>query len=271
RCRKTYEKENLCLYGIPNETWEVNLSVEEVPLELPDPALGINFARDGIQEKDWLSLVAVHRDSWMLSVAVYFGARFGFCKSARTCKFPPLEDREKSMAFFAGLDFFGGGILTKEEIGGLVVVDGPSGDRAVGSGSGAAIGAIDAPLTVFKTNHYEYDHIGYTNFASPSECSACKCQDCRAKHDVVINVINALTASVKELTSKRGVIPSKRILFSSTPLEINAKRRKKLISKALSSIQKRKIATPLSMCCTKQYTMSKGEQHKPKKSNIYVF
>ncbi|KAM3250514.1 PHD finger protein ALFIN-LIKE 6-like [Capsicum chacoense] len=83
RCRKTYEKENLCLYGIPNETWEVNLSVEEVPLELPDPALGINFARDGIQEKDWLSLVAVHRDSWMLSVAVYFGARFGFCKSAR--------------------------------------------------------------------------------------------------------------------------------------------------------------------------------------------
>ncbi|PHU23418.1 hypothetical protein BC332_08525 [Capsicum chinense] len=33
----------------------------------------------------------------------------------RTCGFPPLEDREKSMAFFAGLDFFGGGILTKEE------------------------------------------------------------------------------------------------------------------------------------------------------------
>lgn len=33
----------------------------------------------------------------------------------RTCGFPPLEDREKSMAFFSGLDFFGGGILTKEE------------------------------------------------------------------------------------------------------------------------------------------------------------
>ncbi|TQD77067.1 hypothetical protein C1H46_037394 [Malus baccata] len=75
------EKENLCLYGLPNETWEVNLPVEEVPPELPEPALGINFARDGMQEKDWLSLVAVHSDSWLLAVAFYFGARFGFGKN----------------------------------------------------------------------------------------------------------------------------------------------------------------------------------------------
>ncbi|KAJ6327639.1 hypothetical protein OIU78_014493 [Salix suchowensis] len=74
-------KENLCLYGLPNETWEVNLPVEEVPPELPEPALGINFARDGMQEKDWLSLVAVHSDSWLLAVAFYFGARFGFGKN----------------------------------------------------------------------------------------------------------------------------------------------------------------------------------------------
>ncbi|PHU23375.1 hypothetical protein BC332_08482 [Capsicum chinense] len=92
---------------------------------------------------------------------------------------------------------------------------------------GAAVGANDASLTVFKANHYEYDHTGYIDFTSPSECSACKCQDCRAKHDVVINAINALTASVKELTSKRGLIPSKRILFPSTPLEIRAKRRRR--------------------------------------------
>lgn len=77
------EKENLCLYGFPNETWEVNLPVEEVPPELPEPALGINFARDGMQEKDWLSLVAVHSDSWLLAVAFYFGARFGFGKNER--------------------------------------------------------------------------------------------------------------------------------------------------------------------------------------------
>ena len=46
------EKENLCLYGFPNEQWEVNLPAEEVPPELLEPALGINFARDGMQEKD---------------------------------------------------------------------------------------------------------------------------------------------------------------------------------------------------------------------------
>lgn len=82
-CCVVIEKENLCLYGLPNETWEVNLPVEEVPPELPEPALGINFARDGMQEKDWLSLVAVHSDSWLLAVAFYFGARFGFGKNER--------------------------------------------------------------------------------------------------------------------------------------------------------------------------------------------
>ncbi|RVW44077.1 PHD finger protein ALFIN-like 4 [Vitis vinifera] len=79
----TVEKENLCLYGFPNELWEVNLPAEEVPPELPEPALGINFARDGMQEKDWLSLVAVHSDAWLLAVAFYFGARFGFDKADR--------------------------------------------------------------------------------------------------------------------------------------------------------------------------------------------
>lgn len=92
-----YEKcnpdaENLCLYGCPDETWEVNLPVEEVPPELPEPALGINFARDGMQETDWLSLVAVHSDSWLLSVAFYFGARFGFGKNDRKKLFQMIND-----------------------------------------------------------------------------------------------------------------------------------------------------------------------------------
>ncbi|CAA0354929.1 unnamed protein product [Arabidopsis thaliana] len=86
------EKENLCLYGLPNETWEVNLPVEEVPPELPEPALGINFARDGMQEKDWVSLVAVHSDSWLLSVAFYFGARFGFGKNERKRLFQMINE-----------------------------------------------------------------------------------------------------------------------------------------------------------------------------------
>lgn len=40
-------KENLCLYGYADSTWEVTLPCEEVPPELPEPTLGINFARDG--------------------------------------------------------------------------------------------------------------------------------------------------------------------------------------------------------------------------------
>lgn len=88
------EKENLCLYGHPNEHWEVNLPAEEVPPELPEPVLGINFARDGMAEKDWLSLVAVHSDAWLLAVAFFFGARFGFDKADRyvcSCPFRVLS------------------------------------------------------------------------------------------------------------------------------------------------------------------------------------
>ncbi|PHT88984.1 hypothetical protein T459_04097 [Capsicum annuum] len=90
-----------------------------------------------------------------------------------------------------------------------------------GSGSGAAVGANDALLTVFETtNHYDYDHTGYIDFASSSECLACKYQDFKTKHNGVINTINALTAFVNEMTSKRGTIPSKRISYPYTPLEI---------------------------------------------------
>ncbi|ACO67116.1 predicted protein, partial [Micromonas commoda] len=70
------DKENLCLYGNPDGTWEVQLPAEEVPPELPEPALGINFARDGMQRKDWLALVAVHSDAWLMAVAFYYGAKF---------------------------------------------------------------------------------------------------------------------------------------------------------------------------------------------------
>ncbi|KAF3649564.1 hypothetical protein FXO38_02818 [Capsicum annuum] len=136
-----------------------------------------------------------------------------------------------------------------------------------GSGSGAAVGANDALLTVFETtNHYDYDHTGYIDFASSSECLACKYQDFKTKHNGVINTINALTAFVNEMTSKRGTIPSKRISYPYTPLEIKvAKRRRKEISKALSSIEKIKIATPLSFSRTfDQCTKATGEQHELK-------
>ncbi|KAF3614325.1 putative protein EIN4-like [Capsicum annuum] len=127
-------------------------------------------------------------------------------------------------------------------------------------------GATD--LTVFETtNPYDYDHTSYTDFSTSSECSTCKCQDCKAKHDGVINVINTLTAFVKEMTSNRGIIPSKRISYPYNPLEIKvAKMRRKDISRALSSIKKRKIATPLSLYCTiVQCKRVTEEQHELKK------
>ncbi|PHU11909.1 hypothetical protein BC332_18839 [Capsicum chinense] len=91
--------------------------------------------------------------------------------------------------------------------------------------------------------------------------------DCKAKHDGVINAINTLTASVAEMTSKRGVIPSKRISYPDTPLKIKAaKRRRKDTSKASSIIKKGKIPTPLPLSCTDvQCARATEEQHELKK------
>ncbi|QDZ22681.1 alfin-like PHD finger protein [Chloropicon primus] len=69
------DRENLCLYGEPDGQWKVDLPEEEVPPELPEPVLGINFARDGMQRKDWIALIAVHSDAWLMAVAYYYGAK----------------------------------------------------------------------------------------------------------------------------------------------------------------------------------------------------
>jgi hypothetical protein len=55
------DKENLCLYGNPDGTWEVQLPAEEVPPELPEPALGINFARDGMQVRSMMMMFDDYR------------------------------------------------------------------------------------------------------------------------------------------------------------------------------------------------------------------
>ena len=70
------DRENLSLYSNPDGSWVVSLPAEEVPPELPEPALGINFARDGMKRTDWLALVAVHSDAWLMSVAFYYSAKF---------------------------------------------------------------------------------------------------------------------------------------------------------------------------------------------------
>lgn len=43
--------------------WKVSTPNKEVPPDISEPALGINFARDRMQDKDWLSLVAVQIDT----------------------------------------------------------------------------------------------------------------------------------------------------------------------------------------------------------------
>lgn len=67
-------KDELCLYGLLNKEWEVKPPVEVVPPAIPEPATGINFARDVMSTKEWFSMVARHSDAWLLSVASCYGA-----------------------------------------------------------------------------------------------------------------------------------------------------------------------------------------------------
>eukprot|EP00210_Caulerpa_lentillifera_P000470 g453.t1 len=100
------ERENLCLYGDRDGTWSVDLPSEEVPPELPEPCLGINFARDGMQKRDWLALVAVHSDSWLYAVAFYYGAKLDQNERLRMFKlinqhptlFEVVTERERGRA-----------------------------------------------------------------------------------------------------------------------------------------------------------------------------
>ncbi len=65
----------MCLYGNSDGTWEVAPLPEMVPPELPEPALGINFSRDTMYRSDWVALLSVFSDSWLLAVAFFHGAR----------------------------------------------------------------------------------------------------------------------------------------------------------------------------------------------------
>ncbi|PHT40480.1 hypothetical protein CQW23_19334 [Capsicum baccatum] len=115
------------------------------------------------------SLISINRE-WKMPF-------FLTLQSVQTLSDPKVIDRIKKK-------LFGAIVITRKIIleGGLVVDDG----SGSGSGSGVAVGANDASLTVFeRTNHYDYNHTGYTDFAPSSECSVCKCQDCKAKHDRV--------------------------------------------------------------------------------------
>ncbi|KAH0659331.1 hypothetical protein KY289_028079 [Solanum tuberosum] len=108
-----------------------------------------------------------------------------------------------------------------------------------------------------------------TSFApSSSSCSACKCEECKNKEAQLISTgedvkksLDALTSVVKELISKRGVIPSRKISKPFTPLKI--KRRRKSISKILSNMKKRQqIATNPLPCNVEPSSGAIEEQQK---------
>lgn len=61
--------------GSRDGSWTVDLPAEDVPPELPEPCLGINFARDGMARRDWLALVAVHSDAWLMAVAFFYAVK----------------------------------------------------------------------------------------------------------------------------------------------------------------------------------------------------
>uniref|UniRef100_M1CCK5 DUF1985 domain-containing protein n=1 Tax=Solanum tuberosum TaxID=4113 RepID=M1CCK5_SOLTU len=101
-----------------------------------------------------------------------------------------------------------------------------------------------------------------------SSCSACKCEECKNKEAQLISTgedvkksLDTLTSVVKELISKRCVIPSRKISEPFTPLKI--KRRRKSISKILSNMKKRQqIATNPLPCNVESSSGAIEEQQK---------
>jgi len=69
--------------GDRSGSWSVDPPAEEIPAELPEPCLGINFARDGMVRKDWLALVAAHSDAWLMAVAFFYAVKLDASGRAR--------------------------------------------------------------------------------------------------------------------------------------------------------------------------------------------
>ena len=135
------DRENLCLYGEPEGSWKVDLPEEEVPPELPEPVLGINFARDGMQRQDWIALIAVHSDAWLTAVAFYYGAKLdrdGRAKLFRQINaLPTLYEVVTGKAGKAGGGAAAGGA-------------GGAGGKAGGGKKRKAADAADAPAAELK-------------------------------------------------------------------------------------------------------------------------
>nr|GMC46997.1 PHD finger protein ALFIN-LIKE 4-like [Ipomoea batatas] len=85
-------KHKLSLYGYPGERWEVNGAEKVMHAVLPEPLRGINFARDRMEKREWLAMLAHHSDLWLLAVAFNFSSRFGHDKADRTRLFCMINE-----------------------------------------------------------------------------------------------------------------------------------------------------------------------------------
>ncbi|PON48374.1 Alfin [Parasponia andersonii] len=77
----TSEEESLCPFGLPSGDWQVAPPADDVPSQLPEPAIGINFSRDG--KAEWSHTIAARSDSWLLEIAFFVGCGFHFDKDQR--------------------------------------------------------------------------------------------------------------------------------------------------------------------------------------------
>nr|CAB3461683.1 unnamed protein product [Digitaria exilis] len=62
------------LFGNKDGSWEVKPPETYVPHSEPEPAVGINKARDSMKRHEWLQEVARHSDAWLISISFYFGS-----------------------------------------------------------------------------------------------------------------------------------------------------------------------------------------------------
>ncbi|KAM7513564.1 hypothetical protein LguiA_003147 [Lonicera macranthoides] len=88
QCRDHGDKKTLLLYGYPDMQWEVKTQ----PADKKAPVMGMEFSIDMLQEKDWLSHIAVCCDAWLVRVTTFLGARNGFVKAERIQLFHMMND-----------------------------------------------------------------------------------------------------------------------------------------------------------------------------------
>ncbi|XP_019188893.1 PREDICTED: PHD finger protein ALFIN-LIKE 3-like [Ipomoea nil] len=91
QCNTPAQNWKLCLIGHPGERWEVNLAEEEMDAMLPQPLRGINFGQERMEKREWLTMVAIHSDIWLLRVAFNFSSRSGHNKADRNRLFDMIN------------------------------------------------------------------------------------------------------------------------------------------------------------------------------------